>query len=81
MRKCLLLLVLSILSVYLSAQSNVVDKIVAIVGEEIILKSDIENEFLSEQSQGIISSSSDYRADILEKQLIPKTLGCPGKNR
>ena len=42
MRKCLLLLVLSILSVYLSAQSNVVDKIVAIVGEEIILKSDIE---------------------------------------
>ena len=74
MRKCLLLLVLSILSVYLSAQSNVVDKIVAIVGEEIILKSDIENEFLSEQSQGIISSSSDYRADILEKQLIQKLL-------
>ncbi len=79
MRKCLLLLVLSILSVYLSAQSNVVDKIVAIVGEEIILKSDIENEFLSEQSQGIISSSSDYRADILEKQLIQKLLVAQAK--
>ena len=79
MRKCLLLLVLSILSVYLSAQSNVVDKIVAIVGEEIILKSDIENEFLSEQSQGIISSSSDYRVDILEKQLIQKLLVAQAK--
>lgn len=79
MRKCLLLLVLSILSVYLSAQSNVVDKIVAIVGEEIILKSDIENEFLSEQSQGIISSSCDYRADILEKQLIQKLLVAQAK--
>jgi len=79
MRKCLLLLVLSILSVYLSAQNNVVDKIVAIVGEEIILKSDIENEFLSEQSQGLISSSSDYRADILEKQLIQKLLVAQAK--
>jgi len=56
-----------------------VDKIVAIVGEEIILKSDIENEFLSEQSQGIISSSSDYRADILEKQLIQKLLVAQAK--
>lgn len=73
------MLVLSILSAYLSAQNNVVDKIVAIIGEEIILKSDIENEFLSEQSQGIISSSSDYRADILEKQLIQKLLVAQAK--
>lgn len=79
MRKCLLLLVLSVLSAYLSAQNNVVDKIVAIIGEEIILKSDIENEFLSEQSQGVISSSSDYRADILEKQLIQKLLVAQAK--
>lgn len=79
MRKCLLLLVFSMLSGYLSAQNNVVDKIVAIVGEEIILKSDIENEFLSEQSQGIISSSSDYRTDILEKQLIQKLLVAQAK--
>lgn len=74
MRRRLLLLVLLILSAYLNAQNNVVDKIIAIVGEEIILKSDIENEFLSEQGQGLISSSSDYRADILEKQLIQKLL-------
>lgn len=79
MRKCLLLLALSVLSGYIFAQNNVVDKIVAIVGEEIILKSDIETEFLSEQSQGLISSSSDYRADILEKQLIQKLLVAQAK--
>ncbi len=58
----------------LFAQNNVVDKIIAIVGEEIILKSDIENEFLHEQGQGLISSSSDYRGEILERQLIQKLL-------
>lgn len=79
MRKCLLLLVLSVLGGYISAQNNVVDKIVAIVGEEIILKSDIENEFLSEQGQGMISSSGDYKADILEKQLIQKLLVAQAK--
>ena len=51
-----------------------VDKIIAIVGEEIILKSDIENEFLHEQGQGLISTTSDYRAEILERQLIQKLL-------
>lgn len=51
-----------------------VDKIIAIVGEEIILKSDIENEFLHEQGQGLISTSSDYRAEILERQLMQKLL-------
>lgn len=79
MRKCLLLLVLSVFGGYISAQNNVVDKIVAIVGEEIILKSDIENEFLSEQGQGMISSSGDYKADILEKQLIQKLLVAQAK--
>lgn len=59
---------------FLSAQNNMVDKIIAIVGEEIILKSDIENEFLHEQGQGLISSSSDYRGEILERQLIQKLL-------
>ncbi|WP_251619932.1 peptidylprolyl isomerase [Odoribacter lunatus] len=79
MRKYLFLFILLLFSGLLFAQSNVIDKIVAIVGEEIILKSDIENEFLNEQSQGMISSSSDYRADILEKQLIQKLLVAQAK--
>jgi len=79
MKKYFLLLVLSILTIYVSAQNNVVDKIIAIVGEEVILKSDIENEFLSEQGQGQVSSSGDFRTDILEKQLIQKLLVAQAK--
>lgn len=56
------------------AQKNVVDKIVAIVGDEIILKSDIENAFLQEQGRGMISSSSDFKTELLEQQLIQKLL-------
>lgn len=59
---------------YLSAQKNVVDKIIAVVGDEIILKSDIENAYLQEQGQGLISSSSDYKAELLEQQLMQKLL-------
>lgn len=69
-----MLLTILYCSSYIFAQNNVVDKIIAIVGEEIILKSDIENEFLHEQGQGLISTSSDYRAEILERQLMQKLL-------
>ena len=44
------LLVLLFLASYASAQKNVIDKIIAVV-EEIVLKSDIENQFLHEQSK------------------------------
>lgn len=65
MKKVLLLLVLSFSFSFIFAQKNVIDKIVAIVGDEIILQSDIENAFLQQQGQGIISSSPDYKAEIL----------------
>ena len=74
MKKYLFLLILFICSDYLFAQKNVVDKIVAVVGEEIILKSDIENAFLQEQGRGLISSSSDFKSELLEQQLIQKLL-------
>lgn len=74
MRKYLLLLVLIFPFGILSAQKNVVDKIVAIVGDEIILKSDIENAFLQEQGRGMVTSSSDFRTELLEQQLIQKLL-------
>ena len=45
--KYLIVLVFTLLTGYASAQHrNVIDKIVAVVGEEIVLKSDIENELL-----------------------------------
>ena len=74
MKKYLLLLILCVQAGFLTAQKNVVDKIVAIVGEEIILKSDIENAYLQEQGQGLVSSSSDYKTELFEKQLIQKLL-------
>ena len=74
MKKVLLLLVLSFSFSFIFAQKNVIDKIVAIVGDEIILQSDIENAFLQQQGQGIISSSPDYKAEILEQQLVQKLL-------
>lgn len=49
MKKVLLLLVLSFSFSFIFAQKNVIDKIVAIVGDEIILQSDIENAFLQQQ--------------------------------
>lgn len=74
MKKYLLLLLLSIPAGFISAQKNVVDKIVAIVGDEIILKSDIENAFLQEQGRGMISTSSDFKTELLEQQLVQKLL-------
>lgn len=74
MKKYLLLLILSVPFGCIFAQKNVVDKIVAIVGDEIILKSDIENAFLQEQGRGMISSSSDFKTELLEQQLIQKLL-------
>lgn len=74
MRRYLLLFTLLLQIGYLSAQKNAVDKIIAVVGEEIILKSDIENEYLQEQSRGLISSSSDYKTEILEQRLMQKLL-------
>lgn len=74
MRRYLLVFTLLFQIGYLTAQKNVVDKIIAVVGDEIILKSDIENEYLQEQSQGLISASSDYKAELLEQRLIQKLL-------
>ncbi len=74
MKKYLWLSVSLVLCSTAFAQKNVVDKIVAIVGEEIILKSDIENAYLQEQGQGLVSSSADYRTELLERQLVQKLL-------
>ena len=73
------LLVLLFLASYASAQKNVIDKIIAVVGEEIVLKSDIENQFLHEQSQGLVNSSTDSRTRILENLLVQKLLVAQAK--
>lgn len=55
------------------AQDKVVDQIVAVVGKNVILKSDIESMFQQQQAQGI-TSDGDMKCEILENLLIEKLL-------
>jgi peptidyl-prolyl cis-trans isomerase SurA len=56
-----------------SAQDKVVDQVVAIVGNNPILKSDVENVYLQRQMQGDVSDG-DMKCEILEDLLIEKLL-------
>ena len=56
-----------------AAQDKVIDQIVAIVGGNIILKSDIERMYIDQQAQGI-NSDGDQKCEILENYLIDKLL-------
>lgn len=55
------------------AQDKNIDQIVAIIGSNIILKSDIEAINLQNQAQGI-TSDGDMKCDILENLLIEKLM-------
>lgn len=57
-----------------NAQENrIVDQVVAIVGDKIILQSDIETQFLELRAQGA-STSGDMKCEILEEFLVQKLL-------
>ena len=60
--------------VTLHAQDNVVDKIIAVVGNQVVLKSDVENRFISLQAQGFTSGSVDLKTEIFEDLLIQKLM-------
>jgi peptidyl-prolyl cis-trans isomerase SurA len=70
----LLLLLLVASSAVASAQTNAVDKIVAVVGDEIVLKSDIEKSLVDLYRQGVIEGSDDDRKMILGQILLQKLL-------
>lgn len=55
------------------AQDNVVDQVVAVVGGNIILKSDIETQFYQLKQQGM-EEKGDARCQILEELLYQKLL-------
>ena len=73
------LLILLFLASYASAQKNVIDKIIAVVGEEIVLKSDIENDLLHAQTQSAIANTADAKAQIFENRLVSKLLMAQAK--
>ena len=60
-------------SVVSVAQDKVVDQIVAIVGSNPILKSDIESQAIQQQAQGQ-TSEGDMKCEILESLLEQKLL-------
>lgn len=55
------------------AQDKVVDQIIAVVGGNIVLKSDIERMYMDQQAQGM-TSDGDMKCEILENFLIDKLL-------
>ncbi len=56
-------------------ESQVIDRIVAVVGQNIILQSDIENQYLQYRLQGgIKGSASTIRCDILEDLMFQKLM-------
>ena len=56
------------------AQNNTVDNIIAVIGNQIVLKSDVENRFLSLKAQGYTSGSVDLKVEIFEDLLIQKLM-------
>jgi peptidyl-prolyl cis-trans isomerase SurA len=55
------------------AQDKTIDQIVAVVGSNIILKSDIESMYIQQQAQGMVSDG-DMKCEILEDFLVEKLL-------
>ena len=70
----LLLFSLSLPVMAQNRQPQVVDKVVAVVGKNIILQSDIENQYMQYQLNGMTGSAQAMRCQILEDLLLSKLL-------
>ncbi len=73
MKKLVLMVLAAFIGSASMAQDKVVDQIVAIVGGNIILKSDIERMNIDQQAQGI-TTEGDMKCEILENFLVDKLL-------
>lgn len=58
----------------LQAQEKTIDEVVAVVGDKMILLSDIENQYLQQRLQGGIQGAHAIRCEILENLLFQKLL-------
>lgn len=62
-------------STVFAQQAQVIDKVVAVVGKNIIMQSDIEDQYMQYRLQGgIKGSASSIRCEILEDQLFRKLM-------
>jgi len=75
MKKTLILIFISILiNNYVSAQDKIVDKIIAVVGENMVMISDIETQFQQYKMQGITGDEQKIKCGILEELLLQNLL-------
>jgi len=74
MRKIIATGILSLLIFAASAQNKIVDGIAAVVGENIVLTSDVETQYLQFRMQGNIQGGNQARCDILKNQIVQKML-------
>ncbi len=66
-------LALITLGVNIKAQKNVIDEVIAVVGDNAILKSDVEYQYQQAVMQGM-SAKGDLKCQLFEQQLIQKLL-------
>ncbi len=67
------ILALITLGVNTKAQKNVIDEVIAVVGDNAILKSDVEYQYQQAVMQGM-SAKGDLKCQLFEQQLIHKLL-------
>ena len=68
------LLLLSLPMMAQNRQPQVIDKVVAVVGKNIVLQSDIESQYLQYQLSGQTGSAHAIRCQILEELLLQKLM-------
>ena len=71
MKRFFLIIIIATCSMIINAQE--IDKIIAIIGDEIVLRSEIENQYLQYISQGV-TSNEELRCEILEDLMTQKLL-------
>ncbi len=74
--RTLLLIILSVVCISWSAvaQSGLIDKVVAVVGKEMVLLSDVESEINLMRLQGTTTPDADLRCEVFENLLLQKLL-------
>ncbi|MGZ2371212.1 foldase protein PrsA [Ancylomarina sp. YFZ004] len=71
---CMSIALLAIVCTTSQAQDNSIDKIIAVVGDQVVLKSDVEDRFLGLKAQGYQAGSVDLKSEIFEDLLIEKLM-------
>ena len=69
-----LLILFMIKANYAPAQEQIIDEVVAVVGGNFVLQSDIEAQYMQYRMQGVIKDTRSIRCQILEDMLFQKLL-------